>query len=166
MEVVPRILKLQAAAFGTTLTEQGYKKINNVGVIQGDGVDHLAIKQLLSKVTNVYRFSADVVIFGSGDALLQKVNRDTFKFAQKASAIFVNGEWKGIAKDPVTDSGKKSKEGVLTLVRSRITGELMPARLEQGELDSEWEDVMQLVYFKGQLFNETTLAEVRARAAI
>jgi nicotinamide phosphoribosyltransferase len=166
MEVVPRILKLQEAAFGTTLTEQGYKKINNVGVIQGDGVDHLAIKQLLSKVTNVYRYSADVVIFGSGGALLQKVNRDTFKFAQKASAILKNGEWIGIAKNPVTDSGKKSKEGVLTTVRSKVTGELMAARLDNGPLDSEWGDIMQLVYFKGQLFNETTLAEVRARAAV
>lgn len=166
MDVVPRILKLQEAAFGTTLTEQGYKKINNVGIIQGDGVDHLAIKQLLSKVTNVYRYSADVVIFGSGGALLQKVNRDTFKFAQKASAILTDAGWKGIAKNPVTDSGKKSKEGVLTLVRSKITGELMPARLDTGPLDSEWEDVMQLVYYKGQLFNETTLAEVRARAAV
>lgn len=166
MDVVPRILKLQEAAFGTTLTEQGYKKINNVGIIQGDGVDHLAIKQLLSKVTNVYRYSADVVIFGSGGALLQKVNRDTFKFAQKASAILTDAGWKGIAKNPVTDSGKKSKEGVLTLVRSKITSELMPARLDTGPLDSEWEDVMQLVYYKGQLFNETTLAEVRARAAV
>jgi nicotinamide phosphoribosyltransferase len=115
-------------------------------------------------------YSADCVVFGSGGALLQKVNRDTYKFAQKASAILVEDEngkeyWKGIAKDPVTDAGKKSKEGVLTLVRSKMNNELMPARLDQGPLDSEWEDIMQLVYFKGQLYNETTLAEVRARAA-
>lgn len=164
MEVVPRILKMQEAAFGYTLTDKGYKKINNVGIIQGDGVDHLAIKQLLSKVTNVLHYSADVVIFGSGGALLQKVNRDTFKFAQKASAIQIGDEWIGIAKDPVTDSGKKSLEGVLTTVRSRMTGEQMAARLDKGPLDSEWEDMMQLVYFKGQLFNETSLSEVRGRA--
>jgi nicotinamide phosphoribosyltransferase len=170
MEVVPRILHLQDAAFGHTLTEKGYKKINNVGVIQGDGVDHHAITNLLGRITVIDGYSADCVVFGSGGALLQKVNRDTYKFAQKASAILVEDEngkeyWKGIAKDPVTDAGKKSKEGVLTLVRSKMNNELMPARLDQGPLDSEWEDVMQLVYFKGQLYNETTFAEVRARAA-
>jgi nicotinamide phosphoribosyltransferase len=170
MEVVPRILRLQDAAFGHTLTEKGYKKINYVGVIQGDGVDHHAITSLLGRITVIDGFSADCVIFGSGGALLQKVNRDTYKFAQKACAILVEDEngkeyWKGIAKDPVTDAGKKSKEGVLTLVRSKMNNELMPARLDQGPLDSEWEDIMQLVYFKGQLYNETTFAEVRARAA-
>lgn len=165
-EVVPRLLRMQEAAFGFTMTPQGYKKINCVGIIQGDGVDHLAIDMLLGKVTGVLGYAADVVIFGSGGALLQKVNRDTFKFAQKASAKqLLDGTWVGIAKNPVTDSGKKSKEGVLTTVRSKMTGELMAARLDQGPLNSDFEDIMELVYYKGQLFNETTLAEIRGRLA-
>lgn len=166
MEVVPRILALQEKAFGFTMTSKGYKAINYVGVIQGDGVDHLAIKTLLGNVVIGRGYAASCVIFGSGGALLQKVNRDTMKFAQKASAILVDGEWKGIAKNPVTDSGKKSKEGVLTTVRSKMTGEFMAARLDQGPLDSEWEDVMQLVYYKGDLYNEVTLDEIRARLAL
>ena len=170
MEVVPRLLHLQATAFGTTLTSKGFKKINTVGIIQGDGVDHLAIVSLLGKITAIMGFSADCVLFGSGGALLQKVNRDTFKFAQKACAILVDDEngneyWKGIAKDPITDKGKKSKEGVLTLVRSKMNNELMVARLDNGPLDSEWEDMMKLVYYKGELFNETTFSEIRARCA-
>lgn len=164
MEVVPRILRMQELAFGTKITKQGYKQIQYVGVIQGDGVDHLAITSLLGKVTAVLGYSADCVLFGSGGALLQKVNRDTFKFAQKACAVLTDSGWQGIAKNPVTDPGKKSKEGVLTLVRSKMTGELMSARLDLGPLDSDFEDAMQLVYHTGQLFNETTLAEVRARA--
>lgn len=163
MEVVPRILKLQEMAFGTRLTSKGYKQINNVGVIQGDGVDQSTIEELLTIVTNL-GYSADVVIFGSGGANLQKVNRDTLSFAQKASAIMINDEWKGIAKNPITDSGKKSKEGILTLVRSQMTGELMTARLDQGPLNEEFEDVHKLVYYMGELYNETTLAEVRERA--
>jgi nicotinamide phosphoribosyltransferase len=166
MEVVPRILALQEKAFGYTMTSKGYKAINYVGVIQGDGVDHLAIKTLLGNVVVGRGYAASCVIFGSGGALLQKVNRDTMKFAQKASAILVDGEWKGIAKNPVTDSGKKSKEGVLTTVRSKMTGEYMAARLDQGPLDSEWEDVMQLVYYKGDLYNEVTLDEIRARLVV
>jgi nicotinamide phosphoribosyltransferase len=165
-EVVPRILHLQELAFGSVTNAKGYRKINNVGIIQGDGVDHSAIRSLLGKITAVLGFSADNVIFGSGGALLQKVNRDTFKFAQKACAILMeDGTWKGIAKDPITDQGKKSLEGVLTLVRSKMNNELMIARLDRGPLDSEFADVMQLVYHNGQLFNETTLAEIRARAA-
>jgi nicotinamide phosphoribosyltransferase len=164
MEVVPRILRMQEQAFGVKMTHKGYKHIQHVGVIQGDGVDHDSIVALLKLVTDM-GYSADCVIFGSGGDLLQKVNRDTLKFAQKASSILVDGEWKGIAKDPVTDSGKKSKEGVLTTVRNRLTGELIPARIDLGPLDSNFEDIMQLVYHTGELYNETTLAEVRTRVA-
>jgi nicotinamide phosphoribosyltransferase len=165
-EVVPRILHLQELAFGSVKNDKGYRKINNVGIIQGDGVDHSAIRSLLGKITATLGFSADNVIFGSGGALLQKVNRDTFKFAQKACAILMeDGTWKGIAKDPITDQGKKSLEGVLTLVRSTMNNELMTARLDRGPLNEEFEDVMQLVYHTGKLFNETTLAEIRARVA-
>jgi nicotinamide phosphoribosyltransferase len=92
------------------------------------------------------------------------VNRDSLKFAQKACALLINGEWRGIAKDPITDHSKKSKEGVLTTVRSRLTGELMAARLDTGPLSSEFEDIMQLIYHTGTLYNETTFAEVRERA--
>jgi len=164
MEVLPRILAMQAAAFGTRLTDKGYKQINNVGIIQGDGVDHAAIVAVLDMIADL-GYSADCVIFGSGGALLQKVNRDSLKFAQKACAILVDGEWRGIAKDPVTDHGKKSKEGVLTLARSRTTGELVTVRLDNGPLDDDLEDIHQLVYHTGDLYNETTLAEVRSRAS-
>lgn len=162
MKVIPRLLKLQEMAFGTTLTDKGYKQINHVGIIQGDGVDHDAVVAVLQMITDM-GYSADCVIFGSGGALLQKVNRDTFKFAQKGCAIFIDGKWIGIAKDPVTDEGKKSKEGVLTVVRSKMTGELQTARLDTGPLNEEFEDVMNLVYYLGDLYNETTLDEVRER---
>jgi len=171
LEVVPRILKLQAATFGTEAVEGmfgvTYQRIKHVGIIQGDGVDHMAIKTLLGNIIAT-GFAASCVIFGSGGALLQKVNRDTFKFAQKACAILVrhedgSEEWIGIAKNPVTDPGKKSQEGVLTLVRSRMNNEYMNARLDLGPLDAEWIDQHKLVYHLGQLYNETTLTEIRLR---
>lgn len=171
-EVVPRILRLQAATFGYTINSKGFKQIKNVGIIQGDGVDHNAIRNLLGKIV-AEGFAANNVIFGSGGALLQKVNRDTLKFAQKASAILVENEdgttqWVGIAKDPITDPGKKSEEGVRTTIRSLMTGELMSARLDHdgvldGKFSSEFRDEHVLLYYYGQLFNKTTLAEVRTR---
>jgi nicotinamide phosphoribosyltransferase len=174
MEVVPRILRMQEVAFGATMTSKGYKKVNYVGIIQGDGVDRLTLLTMIGNIMTM-GYSADCVIFGSGGALLQKVNRDTLKFAQKACAILVERtvmgahgggkvqEWVGIAKDPVTDHGKKSMEGVLTTVRSKVTGELMAARLDGAPLNEEFEDIMQLVYHTGTLYNETTLDEIRAR---
>jgi nicotinamide phosphoribosyltransferase len=165
MEVIPRILRMQEMAFGYNLTSTGHKQIKHVGIIQGDGVDHAAIEAVLDMIIEM-GYSADCVIFGSGGALLQKVNRDSLRFAQKACAILVDGEWRGIAKDPITDHGKKSKEGVLTLVRSRMTGELMTARLDTGPLNEEFEDVHKLVYYMGEFYNETTLSEVRERAGV
>ena len=164
MEVVPRILAMQERAFGYKLTATGHKQIQHVGVIQGDGINHESLINLLTLVVSL-GYSADCVIFGSGGAMLQKVNRDDLKFAQKACAILLADGWKGIAKDPITDHGKKSKEGVITLARNKTTGELSVERLDTGSLPDNLEDVMQLNYYLGTLYNETTMADVRARVA-
>jgi len=48
----------------------------------------------------------------------QQVNRDTFKFAIKNSACAdENLKWMGIAKNPISDPGKKSKKGRLQLIK-------------------------------------------------
>lgn len=163
MEIVPALLKMQEEAFGYTLTSTGHKRINYVGLIQGDGISHTTLIELLDKVIAL-GYSADVIVFGSGGALLQKVNRDTLKFAQKACSILIDGEWKGIAKDPITDQGKKSKEGILTLGRNQATGEIETLRIDDG-FPEGYDDAHELVYYLGRLFNEITLDEVRQNAA-
>lgn len=169
LEVVPRLLRMQDTAFGHTMNAKGFKKINNVGIIYGDGVDRLNMLTMLGNVLGM-GYTADCIVFGSGGALLQKVNRDTLKFAQKGSALLtrsVTGEerWIGISKDPITDPGKRSKEGLMTAVRSRVTGEIMAARLDLGMLNEELEDLHVLMYHTGTFYNKTSLDEVRARAA-
>ncbi len=62
-------------------------------------------------------FSAENIIFGMGGALLQGVNRDTFKFALKTSAVCINGVWKEVSKSPVGDQSKKSKGGKFTVLK-------------------------------------------------
>jgi len=161
-ETVPRIIRMLDLAFGHVVNKAGFKKLNYVGILQGDGVDHLAIKSLLGHLMAM-GYAADNIVFGSGGALLQKVNRDTYKFAQKTSAILVNGKWVGIRKDPVTDKGKRSKKGRLTTTRSLMTGEVMTMGLDDGPLNSEYVDVMFTLYDCGVITNTTTLAEVRAR---
>ncbi len=165
MEVVPRLLRMQELAFGYTTTSTGHKTIKYVGILQGDGVDHMSIRSLLGKILSL-GYSADCVVFGSGGALLQKVNRDTYKWAMKASAIYVDKKWIGISKDPITDSGKSSKEGVLHLFRHKMTGEYRTIRTDQGAISNEFEWVMELVYKNGVMYNETTLQEVRERCKI
>lgn len=166
-EVVPRILALQAAAFGYTYVSGNkgvpYAKINNVGVLQGDGIDRTTGIELIIKVVSL-GFTADCVVLGSGGGLLQAVTRDTYKFAQKASAVRKDSTWVGIAKNPITDPGKKSKEGRLTLVRSNMTGEYMTLGLDFNT--NEYTEVLQVVYQNGTRYNLTTLAEVRARCAL
>lgn len=104
-----------AAKYGTTTNSQGYKVLNHVRVIQGDGIDEQTIQQILQNLL-VDGYSAENVAFGMGGALLQKVDRDTQRFAYKASAGLIDGAYRGIYKDPVTDPGKRSKDGVLDLV--------------------------------------------------
>lgn len=48
-------------------------------------------------------------------ALLQKLHRDTQKCAYKCSYAVVDGKGVNVFKTPITDSGKKSKKGLMTL---------------------------------------------------
>lgn len=73
-----------AAKYGTTTNSKGYKVLNHVRVIQGDGIDEQTIRQILGNL-DVDGYSAENVSFGMGGALLQKVDRDTQRFAYKAS---------------------------------------------------------------------------------
>lgn len=162
LEVIAKLLAMLAEGFGVTVNTKGYKVLKNVGILQGDGIDYASMVEILEMVTGL-GFSSDCIVFGSGGGLLQKVNRDTFKFAQKASAILIDEVWKPIAKNPITDPGKASKAGRLTLTRSCLTGEFRTMNIDK-PFDSEWQDVMVTLYENGKLFNLTTLDEIRARA--
>jgi nicotinamide phosphoribosyltransferase len=83
-------------------------------VIQGDGVDFNTISALLWRL-GAMGYAADNIAFGMGGALLQKVDRDTFSFAMKCSAVEVDGYWVDVYKEPITQSSKNSKRGKLSL---------------------------------------------------
>jgi nicotinamide phosphoribosyltransferase len=99
-------------------TSTGHKLLPDyIRVLQGDGVDYETIPHILESLKKA-GFAADNIVFGSGGALLQKVNRDTFKCAFKCSEITINGAAREVFKDPITDSGKASKKGRLTLQKA------------------------------------------------
>ena len=66
-------------------------------------------------------WSSENLTFGSGGALLQRLDRDTQRCAYKCSQAVVGGEVRDVYKDPVTDPGKRSKRGRLVLVRDSDT---------------------------------------------
>ena len=91
----------------------------HVRVIQGDGIDFDSLTAILDGASSERGWSADNIAFGSGGGLLQKLNRDTLKFAFKCSSATVHGAERDVFKQPITDNGKRSKAGRLKLVRDR-----------------------------------------------
>jgi nicotinamide phosphoribosyltransferase len=150
--VVSSCLDVLDCFFGHIINDKGYKVINNVKVLQGDGINGKTI-DLILETADSYGYSADNILFGQGGALLQQVDRDTQKFAMKCSAIRVNGEWRHVFKDPVTDPGKSSKKGRVTLYK------------EHGRYYSGVEDwptpVLETVFENGKIVKEYTFEEVR-----
>jgi nicotinamide phosphoribosyltransferase len=156
-EIVVEVARRLADAFGTTVNGRGYTVLNPcVRIIQGDGMDLAQIEKVLAAMTAA-RLSAENVAFGMGGGLLQRVDRDTMKWAMKASAIKINGFWQDVYKDPVTDPEKVSKKGRLALIRDAGGWRTVPATEARGNL-------MTPVYRDGKLLRQTTFDAIRERA--
>ena len=168
--VVHQCLDLLDEAFGHTVNGKGYKVLNHVRVIQGDGINPHSIRAILERITSA-GYATDNLAFGMGGALLQRLDRDTQKFALKCSAARVGGEWIDVYKDPVTDKGKQSKRGRMTLLRHREYGgfRTVPvpasaASLDDVERPAGYDDAMVTVWEDGRLLRDWTFAEIRAHA--
>ncbi len=159
VQVVSTALEKLMAKFGFTVNGKGYKVLPAcVRVIQGDGVSLTSIEAILAEMQR-RGLSAENIAFGMGGELLQKLDRDTQKFAMKASAILMDGEWRDVWKDPVTDSGKRSKRGRLALVKE--DGAFLTVR--EDALGGR-ENLLRPVYRNGRLLADDSLAVIRARA--
>lgn len=168
--VVHECLELLDEAFGHTVNGKGFKVLNHVRVIQGDGINPTSIRAILERVTSA-GYATDNVAFGMGGALLQQLNRDTQKFALKCSAARVDGHWIDVWKDPVTDKGKQSKRGRMTLLRHREYGSFRTvpvppsaASLAEVEKPAGFDDALETVWENGRLVRDWTFEEIRARA--
>ncbi|MGH8214965.1 MAG: nicotinate phosphoribosyltransferase, partial [Rhodanobacteraceae bacterium] len=171
-DIVHRTLRLLNSAFGSTVNGKGYRVLNHVRVIQGDGVNPDSIHAILERITHA-KYSADNLAFGMGGALLQKLDRDTQKFALKCSAARIDGKWADVFKDPVTDHAKASRPGRLTLARHRGYGTFETVALQDGAIEGNsvtlgqgWEDAMTTVWENGDLLRDWTFAEVRTRSEV
>ncbi|WNM70267.1 nicotinamide phosphoribosyltransferase [Myxococcus phage Mx1] len=162
VSVVNQLLYILDGRFGSVKNSKGYKVLNRVRLIQGDGINEHTIEAIL-KSAKLAGFSADNISFGMGGALLQMVNRDTQRFAFKCSAILVDGgegfepEWRPVFKDPVTDPGKTSK-----------AGRIGTAMTEDGKYRvcsyNHCENMLDIVYENGTIYRTESFAHIRRRA--
>lgn len=165
VDVIKRLME----RVGFYENSKGYRVLpDHVRVIQGDGIDAADVRAILFQL-KMNRISGSCIAFGMGGGLLQKVNRDTFKFAMKANEIIVNGSSRHVVKNPVTDSGKKSKAGVQILLRDK-DGNYETIRKDM--YDDQYADrelVMKPVYYNAyekREFYPITFDEVRANATL
>jgi nicotinamide phosphoribosyltransferase len=158
LEVVSKVLQRLEVHFGSTINSKGYKVLNHVRVIQGDGVNEGSIVEILQGIESL-GFSATNLAFGMGGALLQKLDRDTQQFAIKCSEATIDGKAIAVYKDPITDVGKKSKPGRLKLIKTETGYKTVSETLEPSQPNQ-----LEVVYENGVLLKEYTLDEVRQRA--
>lgn len=115
-KVVLKVLNILGDKFGFTLNTKGFKVLNNVRVIQGDGVNFDSISNIINDMIKD-GWSIQNIAFGMGGALLQKVDRDSLKYAMKCNSITVDGEDRDVYKDPIDDKGKTSKKGLFDVIK-------------------------------------------------
>jgi nicotinamide phosphoribosyltransferase len=175
-----KLIQILEQKFGTTVNSKGFKVLNNVRLIQGDGVNELSIRSILGAF-QAMGFSADNIAFGMGGALLQQIDRDTQKFAMKCSAmsrrvatglrqdgLLGKEEWFDVQKDPITDPGKKSKAGRVQLWTNSGGEFVSSVGAPTGWTDKGiggWTPAMVEVFRDGKLVNEITFDQVRKNAS-
>ena len=164
VQTLKQIFHILWDKFGGTTNDKGFKVLDpHVRVIQGDGVNFESISDICNMMIEE-GFSIENIAFGMGGALLQKVDRDTQKFAFKCSSITINGEEAEVRKNPIeinekgerVQSFKKSKAGRLKLVNGQT--------IEHSH-DEEGDELIE-VFRNGEITKEWTFEEVRERAKV
>jgi len=152
------------AAFGSTVNGKGFRVLKHVRLIQGDGCTPDVIEAIMTALKGA-GYSIDNIAFGMGGGLLQKLDRDTLKFAMKCSAACVDGKWIDVFKDPITDPGKTSKKGRLTVIYDARTHSYATVRRDEPRSwnDSAY-DAFVPVFENGHVLKRYTFAEVRANS--
>jgi nicotinamide phosphoribosyltransferase len=139
-------------AFGGSINSKGYRVLDShVRMIQGDGIDAEMVEKILYNF-KLNKISAENIAFGSGGGLLQKHNRDTFKFAFKCNRVIIDGADVDVRKSPMEFNEKG--EYVQSFKYSK-GGDLLNG-----------DDGFIPVFENGVVLNETTFDEVRNRASL
>lgn len=154
-------LRILDQQFGSTVNSKGFKVLNpKVGLIYGDGMYFERFKRILCNMQEM-GYAASNLVIGVGGLLLQQHSRDDMGFAVKATYAEVNGEVRELLKDPVTDHGKKSHKGLLTLTKNS-NGEFVTK--DGCTWAEEATGLLETVYENGVLVKEITFDKIRQNA--
>lgn len=155
--------------FGFNINEKGFKVLPpQVRVLQGDGINYHSI-QTIYEALKMAGISAENLVLGMGGALLQKVDRDTQKFAFKCSYAEINDKPIDVQKHPlemdengaIKKSFKVSKAGKLKLI---VTEEGYKT-VKQHEYPG-YADQLIPIFKDGELLHDTSFEEIRERAKL
>ena len=156
IQVVINLLEALGTIFGITTNKKGYQVLNpKVGLLWGDGLDIYKIEEILSAM-KTHKWAAENIVFGMGGGLLQKINRDTQRFAFKSSAQCRNGIWYDVYKQPI-DTTKVSKKGKLKLVKDNGTF------LTVNQNDPR-QDLLIPIFRNGEILKRWTFDEIRKKS--
>ncbi|MBM3261723.1 nicotinate phosphoribosyltransferase [Candidatus Kaiserbacteria bacterium] len=158
VKMVLEVLNILGEAFGFSVNEKGYRVLDpHVRVLQGDGIDLEMIEKILAAMKE-NGWSTDNIIFGSGGGLLRKFDRDTQKCKIACSAICINGVWRNVIKNPITDPGKRSKAGRLQLMHDSDGYKTVREGTGKGA------DQLVQIFENGDLIVDQMFSEIKARA--
>jgi nicotinic acid phosphoribosyltransferase len=92
-----QVLEILGDKFGVETNGKGFKLLPSfLRIIQGDGISYETLGAILDNMKK-HNWSAENVAFGSGGALLQRMDRDTQKCAFKCSYAVIDGKEVGAA---------------------------------------------------------------------
>src|SRR5271168_1699675 len=155
---VPQLFDILAEKFGTRENSKQYKVLAPcVGCLWGDGMDYYSIKALLTAIKAAH-WSTENIVNGMGGGLLQKLNRDTQKFAIKLCNAVIDGVDTPVSKNPSTDHGKASKGGRLVLLKQDRGRWVTVTETKQVGVTG---NMLETVFHNGEMKRFQTLDEIR-----
>lgn len=154
-------------AFGFSINSKGFKVLHpQIGVLQGDGISLPVIQELFDRMISLKYDTMNLVV-GSGGKYLQSHERDDQKYAIKCTHIIRNLSGQAVEKNPITDSGKKSKIGYLKLVKTGPTWR--DYRTASSLLDADFDqlkDELVPIFLNGELVKEYDFTDIRKNSDI
>ena len=145
--------------FGWNTTDKGYLyPSTKVGLIYGDAITLERQKQIYDRLESANLAGVNLVL-ARGSFEYQFKSRDSLGFAQKCTAVVINGKLKNIFKKPKTDDGtKNSLKGLIAVYKDEIgkyyaKDEVSFEEEKQGELKTVFKD--------GKLLVDWSLQEIR-----
>jgi nicotinamide phosphoribosyltransferase len=167
----------------TGLTGNPFRRFTGqqMRVLQGDGIALNTVGDMCASVL-ANGFCSNVVHYGSGGGLLQKINRDSLSCAFKCCAMYVGNPAKKvycIGKDPIA-GGKKSYPGNPAVIRDangvlRNRGEYdakgkmtrsTPMTVDEFNSGGAEDDELKTIFLNGKIVGEQNFVEIRSRAKV